>query len=78
MRVLGIPLAGAGITALTMLLVMKIFGAHMNHVAAVAVAALLGAVVYGTILVATRNIREYEISVLYGKKARKLLERIIS
>ncbi len=77
-RVLGIPLAGAGITALTMLLVMKIFGAHMNHVAAVAVAALLGAVVYGTILVATRNIREYEISVLYGKKARKLLERIIS
>lgn len=77
-RVLGIPLAAAGITALAMLLIMKIFGAHMGHVAAVAVAALLGAVVYGTILVAAKNIREYEISILYGKKARKLLERIIS
>lgn len=77
-RVLGIPLAGAGIMGLVMMLVTKLLGAHMGNVAAVAVAALLGVVVYGVILVVTKNIREYEISVLYGKQARKLLERIIS
>ncbi len=77
-RILGVPLAGAGIMGLIILLVNKLFGVHMGDVAAVAVAALLGAVVYGVILVATKNIREYEISVLYGKQARKLLGRIIS
>ncbi|MDE6516327.1 MAG: hypothetical protein K2L18_00540, partial [Acetatifactor sp.] len=77
-RVLGIPLAGAGIMGLVMMLVTKLLGAHMGNVAAVAAAALLGVVVYGVILVVTKNIREYEISVLYGKQARKLLERIIS
>lgn len=77
-RVLGIPLAGAGIMGLAMMLATKLLGAHMGNVAAVVVAALLGIVVYGVILVVTKNIREYEISVLYGKGARKLLERIIS
>lgn len=77
-RILGVPLAGAGIMGLLILLADKLLGAHMSDVAAVAVAALLGAVVYGGILVATKNIREYEISVLYGKQARKMLERIIS
>lgn len=77
-RILGVPLAGAGIMGLLILLVNKLLGAHLGDVAAVAVAALLGAVVYGVILAATKNIREYEISVLYGKQVRKLLERIIS
>lgn len=77
-RVLGIPLAGAGIMGLAMMLVTKLLGAHMGNVAAVVVAALLGAVVYGVILVVTRNFRDYEISMLYGKQARKLLGRIIS
>lgn len=77
-RILGIPLAGAGIMGLAMLLITKLLGAHMSHVVTLIVAALLGALVYGAILVVTRNIREYEISILYGKQARKLLERIIS
>ena len=77
-RILGIPLIGAGIMGLAMMLVTKLLGAHMSHVMSLIVAALLGALVYGAILVVTRNIREYEISILYGKQARKLLERIIS
>lgn len=77
-RILGVPLAGAGIMGLAMMLSTKLLGAHMSNVMSVVVAALLGAIVYGVILVMTRNIREYEISVLYGKQARKLLERIIS
>ena len=77
-RVLGVPLAGAGIVALAALLITKLLGAHMGGAATVIVAALLGAVVYGAVLVMTKNIREYEISVLYGKQARKLLGRIIS
>lgn len=77
-RILGVPLAGAGIMGLAMMLSTKLLGAHMSNVMSVVVAALLGAIVYGVILVVTRNIREYEISVLYGKQARKLLERIIS
>lgn len=77
-RILGVPLAGAGIMGLLMLLTDKLIGAHMGNVISVVVAALLGIIVYGVILVMTRNIREYEISVLYGKQAKKLLERIIS
>lgn len=77
-RILGVPLIGAGIMGLSMMLVTKLLGAHMSQVMSLVVAALLGAIVYGTILVVTRNIRESEISVLYGKRARKLLERIIS
>ena len=77
-RILGVPLVGAGIMGLAMMLSTKLLGAHMSNVMSVVVAALLGAIVYGVILVMTRNIREYEISVLYGKQARKLLERIIS
>lgn len=77
-RILGIPLAGAGIMGLAMTLVTKLLGVHMGNVASVAVAALLGIIVYGCILVVTKNIREYEISILYGKQARKWLERIIS
>lgn len=77
-RILGIPLIGAGIMGLAMMLVTKLLGAHMSHVVSLIVAALLGALVYGAILVVTRNIREYEISILFGKQARKLLERIIS
>lgn len=77
-RILGIPLIGAGIMGLSMMLITKLLGAHMSQVVSLVVAALLGAIVYGTILVVTRNIREYEISILYGKQVRKLLERIIS
>ena len=77
-RILGVPLAGAGIMGLAMMLATKLLGAHMSNVMSVVVAALLGVIVYGGILVVTRNIREYEIAVLYGKQARKLLERIIS
>lgn len=77
-RILGVPLVGAGIMGLVIMLVNKLLGAHIGNVAAVVVAVLLGAVIYGIILVATKNIREYEISVLYGKQARKLLGRIIS
>ncbi len=77
-RILGVPLAGAGIIALMMMLITRLLGAHIGNVATVIVAALLGAVVYGGILVITKNIREYEISVLYGKQARKLIGRIIS
>ena len=77
-RILGIPLIGAGIMGLVMMLVTKLLGAHMGHVVSLVVAALLGAIVYGAILMVTRNIREYEISILYGKQVRKLLERIIS
>ena len=76
--VLVLALAGAGIVALAALLITKLLGAHMGGAATVIVAALLGAVVYGAVLVMTKNIREYEISVLYGKQARKLLGRIIS
>lgn len=77
-RILGIPLIGAGIMGLSMMLVTKLLGAHMGQVVSLVVAALLGAIVYGVILVVTGNIRESEISILYGKQARKLLERIIS
>lgn len=77
-RVLGIPLVGAGIMGLAMMLTTKLLGAHMSQMMSLVVAALLGAVVYGIILVVTKSIREFEISILYGKQARKLLERIIS
>lgn len=77
-RILGVPLAGAGIMALAVMLITRLLGPHIGNVAAVIVAALLGALVYGGVLVVTKNIREYEISVLYGKQARKLLGRIIS
>lgn len=77
-RVLGIPLIGAGVTGLTMMLVTRLMGAHMSQLASLVVAALLGIIVYGAILVVTKNIRESEISILYGKQTRKLLERIIS
>ncbi|MDE7223954.1 MAG: oligosaccharide flippase family protein [Acetatifactor sp.] len=77
-RILGIPLIGAGIMGLAIMLVNGLLGAHMSQIVSLVVAALLGAVVYGAILVLTRNIREYEISILYGKQIRKLLERIIS
>lgn len=77
-RILCVPLAGAGIMGLAMMLVTKLLGVHMGNVMSVVVAALLGIIVYGSILVLTKNIREYEISVLYGKQARKWLERIFS
>lgn len=77
-RIFGVPLVGAGIMGLLMMLVIKLLGAHMSNVMSVVAAALLGVIVYGVILVMTKNIREYEISVLYGKQARKLLGRIIS
>lgn len=77
-RILGVPLVGAGIMGLAMTLITKLLSPHMSAVMSVAAAALLGVIVYGAILVVTRNIREYEISVLYGKQARKLLGRIIS
>jgi len=77
-RILGVPLAGAGIMGLVILLVTRLLGPHMGNVAAVVAAALLGAVVYGILLAVTKNIREYEVSVLYGKQAKKMLERIIS
>lgn len=77
-RILGIPLIGAGIMGLAVMLVTGLLGAHMSQIVSLVIAALLGAVVYGAILVLTRNIREYEISILYGKQIRKLLERIIS
>lgn len=77
-RILCVPLAGAGIMGLAMMLVTKLLGVHMGNAMSVVVAALLGIIVYGSILVLTKNIREYEISVLYGKQARKWLERIFS
>lgn len=77
-RILGVPLVGAGIMGLAMMMATKLLSAHMSNVMSVVAAALLGAIVYGVILVMTRNIREYEISVLYGKQARKLLGRIFS
>lgn len=77
-RILGIPLISAGIMGLAMMLITKLLGAHMSQIVSLVVAALLGAIVYGAILVVTRNIRESEISILYGKQVRKLLERIIS
>ncbi|MCM1120751.1 MAG: oligosaccharide flippase family protein [bacterium] len=77
-RTLGVPLVGAGIMGLVMLLCTKLLGPHMSQVMSLVVASLLGVIVYGVILVMTRNIRDNEISILYGKKARKLLGRIIS
>ena len=77
-RILGVPLIGAGIMGLVMLLVTRLLSAHLGNVACLVVAAILGAVVYGIILIATKNIREYEIGALYGKQARKLLGRIFS
>lgn len=77
-RILGIPLIGAGIMGLAMMLITKLLGAHMSQLMSLVVAALLGAIVYGAILVSTRNIRESEISILYGKQVRNLLKRIIT
>ena len=77
-RILGIPLIASGIMGLVMILVTKLFSAHMSHISCFIVAAILGLIVYSAILIVTKNIREYEVGALYGKLARKLLGRIIS
>lgn len=77
-RTLGIPLISAGIMGLVMMLSTKLLGAHMSSLVSLVVAALLGLIVYGVILVMTGNIHDNEIAILYGKKVRKLLGRIIS
>lgn len=77
-RVLGVPLISAGIMGLVMMLSTKLLGAHMSQLVSLVVASVLGVIVYGVILVMTGNILDNEISILYGKRARKLLGRIIS
>lgn len=77
-RILGVPLIGAGIAGLVMMLVTKLLGAHLGNLICLLVAAVLGMIVYGVILILTKNIREYEMGALYGKQARKLFGRIFS
>ena len=77
-RILGIPLIGAGIAGLVMMLVIRLLSAHVGNLVCLLVAAVLGVLVYGAILILTKNIREYELGALYGKQARKLFGRINS
>lgn len=77
-RILGIPLIGAGIAGLVMMLVIRLLSAHVGNLLCLLVAAVLGVLVYGAILILTKNIREYELGALYGKQARKLFGRINS
>lgn len=77
-RILGVPLISAGIAGLVMMLVTKLLSAHLGSLVCLLVAAVLGVIVYGLILILTKNIREYEMGALYGKQARKLFGRIFS
>lgn len=77
-RILGVPLIGAGIAGLVMMLVTKLLGAHLGNLVCLLAAAVLGLIVYGVILIVTKNIREYEMGALYGKQVRKLFGSIFS
>ena len=68
-----IPIVGAGVMGLVMMLVRKLLSPHVSSLMCLMLCLAFGLIAYVSVLFATRSVKEREVNLIYGKLGRNLL-----